>query len=178
MSREFRDFPIAQRAGIASPDISEAGPFADAALQARKPAVSSWSYQGVLITIDRKGAFCGRLHGIALSEHSLDAIKQKIDTLSTFGPFLALYFCGCEIRHLTIIGIKTTRAGRQWIDKSETLHRRVLRNTPENVARLDAYLKARTAESVRIENERKSIAAMLDNLPWETPETDCSSKGA
>src|ERR1700679_64739 len=99
MSREFHDFPIARTAGAASPDIRAAGALADTIRTARKPSVSSWSYQGILITIDRKGAFCGRLHGIALSEHSLEAIKLKIDALLTFGPFPALYFSGCEIRH-------------------------------------------------------------------------------
>jgi hypothetical protein len=136
----------------------------------RPPASDSfWTYQGVAITIDRKGTFCSRLQGVALSENSLDAIKQKIDALLIFDPFRALYIGGGEVRHLIIIGIKTARDGRQWIDKSGTLHRRVLRNSSENAAKLDAYLKARTEEFVRIENERKKIAAMLDGLPWETP---------
>jgi hypothetical protein len=174
MLRNSDEFDVART--VATPDAIEPvrsiSSSADMACLPRGSGVASWTYRGVLIATDRTGAFCGRLNGIALSEHSLDGIKQKIDALLIFGPFLALYLCGCEVRHLTIVGIKITQHGRQWIDKSKALHRHVLRNTPENAAKLEAYLKARTAESVRIENERKRIAALLDHLPWELPDTD------
>ncbi len=123
----------------------------------------------VPITIDSGGQFRAKYYGIALACHSLEDMKCRIEALVQFSPFQALTIVRSEIRHVIVVGVRGTEKNKQWVDSASGCHSRVLRNTPENAARLDTYLKARTKEAVRIEEQRTALAIMADSLPWSKP---------
>jgi hypothetical protein len=139
--------------------------------QATPKAPAEWVHLDVRINIDPSGQFRAKYFGIALRSETLEDMKCRIDALVRFAPFQALVLVQSEVRHVVVVGVRGEGKNRRWVDSRSACHSQVLCNTPENVARLDAYLKARTAEAVRIEEQRAKLSTMAARLPWSTPES-------
>lgn len=134
----------------------------------------AWDHKGWTITLrEDHGDFVAEIPGSKrITGPSLAAVKAKIDKTSSFEAFDAILERHGEIKEHRIVGVAKAR-GRyrsdQWLTSTGLELAVIVRDTPENRARMAALVKTRSKVHEQIERLRQEVADLDDAILHERP---------
>lgn len=140
-------------------------------MKKKRPAASpkgtpAFVHKDIPIHIDSDGLFCATVNNILKRRPSLKAIRQDIDSISSFKPFMAIYEDG---KPITVVGIKHKTRHRTphylWVVKEISWSPSyVTKDTPENRAVMKKLLAKSEKLDALISRSEEELAVLRSQL--------------